>query len=521
MLVITTRRFLVFVCVLPFLLCLRAPVLRAQSADVPVQHSVYFLLERLATMLPQRSLDLHVIPAKRAQVLDIMREAAGLPLSKADADLVQQYLAEFTDPAVGQKAHPGAERHLLRYEEENAQIFADLYGIQRFEFLRGDSVFEGRNVSRTRVGGRLRAQLPPRLLVAVDLSNSLERGTADSLESFTPGSGAPVTLSGSSAFREAAIAYARLNLRWFELEAGRNQFSWNLSPFTQLTLLRLNQPFDLVRLDARWRKFRFIFAHARLRSEQKKYIAAHRLEIQPFHNFLFALGETVVYGNRPAEFLYLNPFMLYHVAEHLLGDQDNNVLTLDFSYFPFHRTKFYGEIFIDDLSLEYPLGTYYGNKLAFLAGLFWYQPFGWQTAEVRAEYSRIDPFVYTHYKPENVYEQDGEGLGARFGPNADRVLMHLGWQPQRDVRFAVQGRYQRKGKGDIFTPHQESDGLSKGFLKGTIIKSSAVHFELENQLRRDIYVGLEFDWEHQRNANFIAGAKMDLRLAVFTLRADF
>jgi hypothetical protein len=464
-------------CTILFLLLEPAPSLQAQSADVPLHHAVYFLLERLAVMSPHRALDLHVVPVKRAQVLQILQEAEALSLSKADAALVRQYLAEFTDPPVGESAPSGAERHVLRYEEGQAQIFADLYGIQRFEFQRGQGDSSEANISRTRVGGRLRAQLPPRLLVAVDFSNALERGTKDSLENFDPGSGGPVTVSGSSAFRETAIAYARFDLHWFELEAGRNQFSWNLSPFTQLTLLRSNQPFNLIRPDASWRKFRFIFAHTRLRSEQEKYLAAHRVEIQPWRNFLFGIGETVIYGNRSAEFAYLNPFMLYHVAEHLLGDKDNNVLTLDFSYFPWQRTKFYGEIYIDDLSLEYPLGTYYGNKLAWLAGIFWYQPFGWQTADARVEYSRIDPFVYTHYKPENVYEQDGEGLGARFGPNADRVLVHLGWQPHRDFRLAAQFRYQRKGKGDIFTPHQESDGFSKGFLKGTNIKTSIIHLK--------------------------------------------
>ncbi len=517
----TRRGFFILKFASFMLLCPGAARLPAQSAEVPGQHAFYFLLERLATLPPQRALDLHVFPLQRAQALAILQEAEKLPWSRADAALIKQYLAEFTDPAASEKAHPGAERHLLRYEQENAQIFVDLYGIQRFEFHRGESDSNEANISRTRAGARLRAQLPPRLLVAIDFSNALERGTKDSLESFAPGRGAPVTLSGSSAFRETAIAYARLDLRWFELEAGRNQFSWNLSPFTQLALARNHQPFDLVRLDAGWRKFRFIFAHMNLRAPQQKYLAAHRVEIQPSRNFLFGLGETVVYGKRSAEFEYLNPFMLYHAAEHLLGDKDNNLLTLDFSFFPFRRTKFYGEILVDDLSLEYPIGTYYGNKLAYLAGMFWYQPLGWRSADLRIEYSRIDPFVYTHEKPENVYEQDGEGLGARFGPNADRVLMNLGWQPQRDLRLAAQLRYQRKGKGDIFTPHQVSDGLSKGFLKGTLIKSAGVHFEMEDQLWREVYAGLEFDWEHQTNANFVPGAKNNLRQAVFSLRADF
>jgi len=497
--------------------------LLAASAAVQLEHPVYPFLEKLVALLPSHALDLHVLPVDRRQAQKILSDAktSGLSLSRADQNLLQQYLAEFTDPQIGESVPRGAERHLARYEDFDTQIFIDLFANQRFEFRRGASESGAADISQTRAGVRMRAALHPRLLAAVDLSNILERGTNDTLEILTPGAGLPVVLSGASAFREKVIAYFRLHLPWFEVEAGRNQLAWNIGPLAQLTLAQNNEPFDLIKLDRRWRKFRFTFVHAKLRATQRKFLAAHRLEIAAPPRFSIGVGESVVYGNRGAEFEYLNPLMLYHAAEHLLGDKDNNTLTIDFTAFPFRGAKFYGEIFIDDLSLEFPIGTYWGNKLAYLGGLYWAQPFGWRSGEMRLEYARVDPFVYTHEDSANVYEQDGEGLGARFGPNADRFTLQAAFQPHRDLRLVSQISFQRQGRGDIFQPHRLEDGNSKGFLKGTTLNSALWQFELEDQLRRDIYLKLELAWERRLNAGFIRDANKTQRRAAFSVRADF
>jgi hypothetical protein len=499
------------------------------SATVPLEHAVYPFLEKLVNFLPRYVLDLHVLPLDRDRVLQILADAAtaNLNLSPADHKLLQQYLAEFTDPQIGAAVHPGAERHFIRYEELDTQIFVDLFASQRFEFRRGDEETNDAEISRMRGGVRVRAALHPRLLAAVDVSSILERGTEDTAEVFEPGAGVPVGISGESAFREKVNAYVRLHLPWFDLEAGRNQFFWNFSPLTQLTLTRENQPFDLIKIDRRWKKFRFSFFHANLRARQRKFLAAHRLEIAAHPRLFLGIGESVIYGDRSAEFEYLNPLMLYHAAEHLLGDRDNNTLTIDFTAFPFRGSKalgggkFYGEIFVDDLSLEFPIGTYWGNKLAYLGGFYWAQPLGWRSGDIRVEYARIDPFVYTHDDSINVYEQDREGLGARFGPNADRLVMQVAYQPHRDLRFVSQLAFQRKGRGDIFQPHRPQDGNAKGFLSGTTINSTFWQFEVENQLRRDIYLKLEFAWEWRQNNASIREATAVQRRAAFEVRADF
>jgi hypothetical protein len=501
---------------------------RAASAAVHLEHPVYPFLEKLVVWLPSHALDLHVLPVDRRQVQKILAgaKASELSFSRADQNLLQQYLAEFTDPPIGAKAHRGAERHFIRYEDFDTQIFADLFAHQRFEFRRGawrtPAGESGEaDISQTRAGVRMRAALHPHLLAAVDVSNILERGAKDTLEILTPGAGLPVVLSGTSAFREKVIAYFRLRLPWLEVEAGRNQLAWNISPLTQLTLAQTNEPLDLIKLDRRWRKFRFTFVHAKLRAAQRKFLAAHRLEIAAHPRLFVGIGESVVYGNRGAEFEYLNPLMLYHAAEHLLGDKDNNTLTIDFTAFPFHGAKFYGEFFIDDLSLEFPIGTYWGNKIAYLGGIYWAQPFGWRSGELRFEYARVDPFVYTHDDSVNVYEQDGESLGARFGPNADRFTLQAAFQPHRDLRFASQFSFQRKGRGDIFQAHRPADGNSKGFLQGTAVNSTFWQVEIEDQLRRDVYLKLELAWERRDNADFIRAMNKTQRRAAFSIRADF
>lgn len=493
------------------------------SATISLEHPIYPFIEKLVALLPQYTLDLHVLPLDRKQVQKILESAqtASLNLSRADENLLQQYIAEFTDPVLGATAPPHAERHFIRYEENDTQLFADLFAHQRFEFRRGAWENGEANISQTRAGLRLRVALHPRLLAAVDVSNILERGAKDSLENLTPGAGTPVVLSGASAFREKALAYFRLRLPWFEVEVGRNQLAWNISPITQLTLSQENEPLDLLKLDRRWRKFRFTFVHAKLRAAQRKFLAAHRFEIAAHPRLFIGVGESVIYGNRGAEFEYLNPLMLYHAAEHLLGDKDNNTLSIDFTVFPGRGHKFYGEIFIDDLSLEFPLGTYWGNKLAYLGGWYWAQPFGWRHGELRMEYARVDPFVYTHNDSVNIYEQDGDGLGARFGPNADRFTLQAAFQPHRDLRLVSQLNLQRKGRGDIFRVHQPEDGNAKGFLTGTTINSTSYQFHIEDQLRRDIYLKLELAWERHHNADFIRELNKTQRRAAFSVRADF
>lgn len=495
----------------------------AQSVSVPIGHPVYDFLERLEAYNIFSPLALRVQPVSRAEVFDMLHHADSLLtnyLTSAEHSSLQRYLGEFTDPAISAPAARNAEPHLLRLEEGDSQIFVDALATQEFEFRRGGTTGE-KNLSRTLGGVRLRGTLSGSLGIFLEGTNTLERGADDSLEVFRPDAGAPVTLSGSSAFKDQAMAAFYFRLPWARFEIGRNQLSWGSSPATQLSLNRRNLPVDLLRLQVTWRLFQFTYVHANLRADRSRYFAGHRLDVALGKRGRAGIYEGVIYGGRDVEFQYLNPLMPYHTAEHLLGDRDNNVLGIDFTFYPQRGKKIYGEVFVDDLSLEFPIGTYWGNKLAYLFGILVVRPLGWRDADMRVEYTRVDPFVYTHHDSVNVYAHSGESLGSRLGPNADRLSIALAYQPHRDVRFTATYLHDRKGKGDLFTPHQEAEGRSKGFLKGTLQTANEWRAAMAVQIRRDVYLELDYGWRRVKNVERIRGHDENLRQALFALRANY
>jgi len=495
----------------------------AQSVSVPLNHPVYDFLERLETYQVFSPFALSVQPIHRDVVLQMLQKADTLLanyLTPVERRSVQRYLSEFTDPAVGAPAPANAEPHMLRLEEDHSQIFVDALVSQEFDFRRGGGEQE-KNISRTLGGVRLRGNLAGSVGFWLEASNTMERGDDDVEEDFDPETGETVTRAGSSAFKDQAMAAAYFRTKWARFEIGRNQLSWGASSGAQLGLARQNTPVDLMRLQLNWRLFQFTYVHAHLRAAQRRYFAGHRLDVALGKTARIGVYEGVIYAGRDMEFEYLNPLMPYHIAEHQLGDRDNNVLGIDFSFYSRRDAKIYGEIFIDDLSLEYPIGAYWGNKLAYFFGAALARPLGWRDADVRLEYTRVDPFVYTHQDSFNVYTHSGESLGSQLGPNADRVRFALAYQPHRDVRLTSEFWHDRKGKGNLFTPHQDADGNSKGFLKGVLETANEWRAGMTVQIRRDVYVEITYSHRDVKNFNRVAGSNETMQQARFILRADY
>jgi hypothetical protein len=212
-----------------------------------------------------------------------------------------------------------------------------------------------------------------------------------------------------------------------------------------------------------------------------------------------------VYAGRGAELAYLNPLVPYHIIEHQLGDKDNNTFGLDATAILFPGFRAYAEIFVDDFSLDFPLGTYWGNKLAYNAGFHWAEPLNMKPLELFATYTRVDPFVYTHDDSLNVYSHYGASLGSRLGPNAERY--HLGCliMPLRDLQLRLEYNLMQKGRGNIFTPHRPEEGTPKRFLSGTLETDHTVRLNVRYQFVRDLFAGFEGFVTSRTNAGTVAG----------------
>ncbi len=212
-----------------------------------------------------------------------------------------------------------------------------------------------------------------------------------------------------------------------------------------------------------------------------RYLALHRLNVRALPSLSFGFTEMLVYANRSPELTYLVPVLPFKTAEHAELDQDNPLFALDIVGRPLRGVEAHATVLVDDANLGLLGRRSYANKLAFQVGLG-YARAGWMAF---TEYTRIDPFVYTHRffldgQYYNAFTHNGFGLGHPIGPNADQLAIGAKtWGPGRTM-LAATARYNRRGEdyvdengvpvvvgGDLFNGNQPPfEQRVKAFLGG-------------------------------------------------------
>jgi hypothetical protein len=216
-----------------------------------------------------------------------------------------------------------------------------------------------------------------------------------------------------------------------------------------------------------------------------KYLHAHRLDFKVSEDFSFGLAETVVYGGSPSELrsmeaIYVIPFVPYLFAETYGGDRDNSGMSVDFSWKLFNKIEIYSELFIDDLDniTSFFDENWWGNKWAASLGIAIDSAkigmFNW---DCNFEYTRIEPWVYTHHKGAgNDYSHFGNSLGSDLGPNSRELYSRFGISFKNLLRFDLSASGIAKdtafgGKmGDL---HKEGDATDKKYLN----PESTLHYQ--------------------------------------------
>ena len=177
-----------------------------------------------------------------------------------------------------------------------------------------------------------------------------------------------------------------------------------------------------------------------------KYFHNHRLAMNLPFDITFGLSETALYGtttedpgtnpnadaeyaSREMEWAYVIPFVPYVFEEHLLGDQDNISLAFDLSVKTIRNWEFYAELLWDDMKSPTSMfdDSWWGNKWAATVGLARDNlKLGPVMLDWFAEYTRIEPWVYTHHKGGGyTYANYAQSLGSDLGPNAQEIHSEL------------------------------------------------------------------------------------------------
>ena len=254
----------------------------------------------------------------------------------------------------------------------------------------------------------------------------------------------------------------------------------------------------------------YIVNHQARTIERQKYLAAHRLEVALAPWLDLGFHEIVVYGDRGLEPTYLNPLMFYWAAQSHLGDKDNVMMGLDLDIHPGHNQRYYVSYVIDDLKKLAIFSNDFANKFSLQAGWFWVDPPGLADGDLRLEYVRIEPWIYTHKFPINTFRHFDAPLGHELDPNSDRLGLAITKRFGHGLAFKGIVQRSRHGANEVledgsirnvggdlhygWRPGDERD--SKRFLDGVLERRTSLAGSVEWRILPQLIaeVGYEQEW---------------------------
>jgi len=280
--------------------------------------------------------------------------------------------------------------------------------------------------------------------------------------------------------------------------------------------------YDYLRLGARVGRFAFTHIHGALLGEAptvasgpfsdlpQKYIAAHLLSIGPFAGIRLSLGESVIYHGRGLELGYLNPLLFMKSQEQYLRDRDNANMYLAMSVAPVNGLLLEGEMMLDDLRFSLIGDGFWGNKTAWRVGLRT-TAMPVDAVDFGLSYTRLEPYTFSHFNPENAYTHGGVVLAAAgLQPNSHLLEGRLGVIPLPNLRITaiagfgehganIMARNSSTGRdtlvynagGDVFESRRAVvDSLNVTFLDGTLETIVRGRIEAEYEPLRNLYLRL-------------------------------
>lgn len=442
------------------------------SPDVPLKHPVYEVLDRFSARgwvsVP------YARPLSRQVIARLLHAALQVEeLTQTERGTLDRLAAEFAEELarLGYKtSRPGGFRHggpLWTWRDSAAAVSATPLFRQQIIARRGDG-FVRETVSQTYAGGIIEGRYRQlgfrvRHFEAREWTTGVRLNRSDVLAH-------PIEdaqLKGDVAdFREGVFQLVWSN-GWLRLDGGKGAVDWGPGRTGNLLLGADAPSMGLFRLHVSHGRVRYTHlaaslharhglidttrrwidnGHVRIFLRQKR-LAAHRLEIDLPRGFTLGLHESVIYGDRGFEPLYVLPVSVFAAAQNHLENRDNLAMGADLSFRPGNGLELYGAWFFDDL-MKFSPGAF-SNQFALQIGIFWVHPLRLPDTDIRAEYVRVEPFVYAHDHDVNTYEHYDALLGHPIGPNADLWHLHIAHRVSPVLSASLWAERHRHGENPV------------------------------------------------------------------------
>lgn len=428
----------------------------SQNLSVNPNHPVYDFLNQLRVKNILKHYDDAVLPLTRGEILDELQKTKDslYKLSEIDKVRLNFFLQCFPSTRkINNSFWGGDSLTLTKHFFSDHENFAYLYQDSLFSFTFAPIVTtkniqlynsdeKGRNSFLVTYGGSFSLEYDNWFACYLEAWNGFHSGdrTASRTDQRVNQSYS-FNHTGLNYFDQTS-GYVTVKKSIFKLQVGRERILWGISRYEQSVLNSTPQMFDFVKFDINYKKFSYKFLHGWLvqptslsyvdslrydvKNRSPKYIVISRLGFQPFDNLSLGVGQTIIYGNRPVELAYLNPFLLWESAQRSLNDLDNSFLHFDTRYRPFKGLELDGTITFDDINFNFLKKDKWnsaGNRIAWQLGFAATIPCLSEKLMLYGDYVQIRPYTYSH--PDGgealTYTNNGFPLGLDLDPNTSAV----------------------------------------------------------------------------------------------------
>lgn len=315
--------------------------------------------------------------------------------------------------------------------------------------------------------------------------------------------------------------------RWrsVELLAGRDYVDWGPSEGGGLAVPGERYSIDQVGMRLCFKMLRFDAFFGQLFADPERYLVGHRLEAA-FGRSVIGFSETLTYGGRGPDWLYLVPFSSYYANQFSeRTNADNIIWCLDAKSTPLDGVTVYGSLLIDDFQYERSDG--YPDKLAWEAG-FRFVPAAPLGLALRGSYRRAGTYTYSHAESLSVYLSGGgeiaQGdvlLGGEPGGDADAWRVDADVFPRPDLRVTAGAFGIRAGEGNPLRAFERGvDDPTPAFPSGVVETSLGFEVGARWELEGNRWLEAVYTRVSQDNRGHVAGADQSANAFRVEIRWD-
>jgi hypothetical protein len=311
----------------------------------------------------------------------------------------------------------------------------------------------------------------------------------------------------------ASVDYAGLAFRrnGFSISLARDEVSWGADRRAGLLFSGTAPVLDMFSVAYRKGRVGFTSLHSRLRGgvaespddSVRRFVAAHRLEFLPTDRISFSVSEAVIYGgpHRMLEPVYLNPLTIFYAGQWNSAQNDNILISGDFSILFPEVAEVSVEVMIDDF--QYDFGTE-PHEFAAAACFAAVNPLASRTSMIGTSYYHVRNQTYGHFIEWNRFVHEGQVMGYPDGPDGDSLEIWLTLATPEDMLWKVDYSLKRRGEGRA-TDVQATRGPHVEFPSGTVESSHRTGLELAWRPSHAYLVSARADYCRTQNSGHRAG----------------